>query len=73
MTNPSDRKTILLRAAYDLLTKSERSGYVVEAAGILVRYDEADCDGMCLRQDIADELNIGAETDPIPVMEKEED
>ncbi len=66
-----DRKTILLRAAYDLLTKAERANFVVEAASILTRYDGADCDGMCLREDIAHELGIEVSADPIQTEDEE--
>jgi hypothetical protein len=61
----SDRSAILLRAAYDLLTRSREPGYVQEAESIMVHYDEADCDGSCLREDIAIELDIEPDTKPI--------
>jgi hypothetical protein len=64
-----DRKDILLRAAYDLLTRANRPGYVQDANEILVRYDDADCDGACLRDDIAAELNLDDRTPPIPLQE----
>ena len=53
-----DRKTILLRAAYDLLRQADKSHYVLNAMEILVHYDDADCDGFCLMEDIASELEI---------------
>ena len=68
---PNDRKDVLLRAAYDLLTRSEYSTFVEEASGIMVRYDEADCDGYCLRADIACELGIDTTEDPIPLEDEE--
>ena len=58
------REDILLRAAYDLLTRIERNADWM-LAGAEVRYDNANCDAMCLREDIADELGIDTETDPI--------
>ncbi len=61
------RKDILLRAAYDLLKRSAQPGYVEEAQSILVRYDEANCDGHCLMNDIAIELDIEDDTKPIPL------
>ena len=61
------RKDILLRAAYDLLKRSNQPGYVEEAQSILVRYDDADCDGHCLMNDIAIELDIEDGTKPIPL------
>lgn len=60
------RKDVLLRAAYDLLTKLDR-GEADEAMGGLIRYDEANCDGSCLRDDIAIELDIEPTKDPIPL------
>lgn len=68
----TDRKEILLRAAYDLLTVSDRSHYVREAGTILTHYGDVACDGNCLREDIASELGIDSETDPIPLPEGEE-
>jgi len=52
------RKEVLLRAAYDLLQKADRSHYVGSVTEILVRYDDAECDGSCLMTDIATELGI---------------
>ena len=69
---PLDRKDVLLRAAYDLLTRSEYSTFVTEAACIQVRYDEANCDGYCLREDIADALGITKDMDPIPLEAEDE-
>lgn len=54
----TNRKEILLRAAYDLLKKADESHYVLEANTITVFYDDAECDGSCLREDIAIELGI---------------
>ena len=62
-----DRKSVLLRAAYDLLTRADRAHFVEQATCIVTRYDDADCDGGCLREDIAHELGIDPETHPIPV------
>lgn len=59
------RKDVLLRAAYDLLTKCDRSHYVLEANAVTVFYDDANCDGLCLREDIAMELGIEDDTDPL--------
>jgi len=60
-----DRTKVLLRAAYDLLTKADRAHFVEQATHITTWYDEADCDGYCLREDIAEELGIGDDTDPL--------
>ena len=61
-----DIKDILLRAAYDLLKRSSQSYYVRPATDIEVFYDEANCDGWCLMDDIASELDLDDE-DPIPL------
>ena len=59
------RKEILLRAAYDLLTKCEEAQFVQDACSTHIFYDDAECDGSCLREDIAAELGIGPKTKPI--------
>lgn len=66
MSEPT-RQEVLLRAAYDLLKRSDQPGYIEEAQNILVRYDDADCDGHCLMNDIAIELDIEDGTKPIPL------
>jgi hypothetical protein len=45
-----NRKDILLKAAYDYLQQCDNS--------YLVQYDGTDCDGSCLMEDIAIELEI---------------
>lgn len=62
-----DRKEMLLRAAYDLLKRSTQDYYVREATSILTRYDDADCDGYCLMEDIAAELGLDDDTEPVPL------
>lgn len=62
-----NRKVILLRAAYDLLKRAKESPVVEETCSICVRYDDADCDGNCLMEDIAHEINLEDETPPIPL------
>ena len=54
-----DRKTILLKACYDMLQKCDQSQYVIPPMETTVFYDDADCDGHCLMDDIAIELEIG--------------
>lgn len=57
-----DRKTVLLRAAFDLLKKCDDSHYVLSATNeVTVFYDDAECDGTCLMEDIASELGIDTE------------
>lgn len=58
--NTTDRKTILLRAALEMLEKLANSPVVISPAETTVNYDEAECDGLCLIDDIKIELE-GAE------------
>ena len=60
----ADRAKVLLRAAYDLLTRAERAHFVEQATHIESYYDGGYCDGYCLREDIASELGIDGDTDP---------
>jgi hypothetical protein len=53
-----NRKVVLLRATYDLLKKCEESPYVLNAIETTVFYDDAECDGMCLANEIANELGL---------------
>lgn len=68
-----DRKEVLLRAAYDLLKRSTQDHYVREATSIMIHYDDANCDGYCLMEDIAAELEFEdeSETQPIPLAKEE--
>jgi hypothetical protein len=53
-----DRKVTLLKACRDLLKKQEKSSYVLDLLSETVYYDEANCDGNCLLEDIEIELRI---------------
>ena len=57
MSQPLDRKMVLLRACYDMLKKQRNAGYVISPFETTVFYDEADCDGLCLMEDIESELD----------------
>jgi hypothetical protein len=52
------RKDVLLKAAYDLLKKCNDSHYVLNALSTTVFYDDAECDGFCLANDIANTLGF---------------
>ena len=67
------RKDILLRAAWDLLKQSTQDYYVREATSITTRYDNANCDGYCLMDDIAAVLNLEDDTEPIPLGRQKSD
>lgn len=51
-TEAIERATVLLKAAYDLLQKQEESYYVLNLLAETIFYDEAECDGNCLKEDI---------------------
>ncbi len=73
MSEPDNkRKDILLRAAFDLLRRADMEAYVRHAPNILIRYDEANCDGSCLMEDIANELGFDCDTQPIPLGKEDE-
>ena len=67
----ADRKSILLRAAYDMLKKCDDSYYVISPMETTVFYDGADCDGSCLMGDIALLLHLELGTEPLS-SEKQE-
>jgi len=46
------RARTLLKATHELLEIADESPYVLETLRIVVHYDEADCDGNCLKEDI---------------------
>lgn len=60
-----NRKEILLRAAFDLLRKCEDAPFVQSPFELTAFYDEADCDGYCLMEDIATELGIDKTSKPL--------
>lgn len=53
-----DRKTVLLKAAYEIFAKCAKGPFVKDALSMTVEYDDATCDGYCLMDDIANELGI---------------
>lgn len=53
-----DRATILLTAVKELLRKQKEAGILTDHP-ITVHYDEADCDGYCLLDDITAFLEVG--------------
>lgn len=59
-----ERARVLLKAAYDLIQVCNSGPYVKHAPHEIVVYDGAECDGICLANDIAallqlDELDDG--------------
>lgn len=53
-----NRKDVLLKAAYDILKKCERSPVVENVLSTTAIWDDAECDGYCLMGEIANELGI---------------
>jgi len=51
-----DRKITLLKACHEMLRKIGESRYGISPFETTVFYDEADCDGYCLMEDIEMEL-----------------
>lgn len=64
-----DRKNVLLKAALELLQQQEKSHYVLNLLSETVHYDEVDCDGYCLMEDIKAELEENKEF-TIPTFEE---
>ena len=53
-----NRKITLLKACRDLLRKQNDSSYVLNLLSETVFYDNVDCDGYCLLEDIEIELEM---------------
>ena len=58
-----DRKTVLLKATYDLLRQCRESDYVQNIFELTTPYDGTECDGLCLMDDIRSILEIDEEAD----------
>lgn len=57
------RMKVLLRAAYELLKKQDDACFVLNLLEETVYYDDAECDGSCLMEDIAAELGLDESED----------
>ena len=57
MSEP-DRRNVLLKAAYDLLALQRDSSYTLSLLNETATWDDAECDGYCLMEEIADLLGI---------------
>lgn len=53
-----ERMQILLKAAYDLLKKQDDSVMVLDILSTTAIWDEAECDGYCLMEEIEEILEI---------------
>lgn len=61
----SERAKTLLRATVDIINKCDEGPFVVSPMEVDVFYDDADCDGGCLRGDIAWLLEIDDNVKPL--------
>ena len=57
MQSKVERMEILLKAAYDLLKKQEASHYVLNILETTAVWDDAECDGYCLMEEIEEIIN----------------
>lgn len=53
-----ERKDTLLKATHELLSKQDESGFVLNLLTETVHYDDVDCDGYCLMNDIEIDLDL---------------
>ena len=53
MQTAEERARILLKAVYELLDKQNQTPYVLDILSETVTYDDCECDGNCLMEDIA--------------------
>lgn len=53
-----ERKDTLLKATHELLSKQDESAFILNLLTETVHYDDADCDGYCLMNDIDIEINL---------------
>ena len=56
--NSDDRKKTLLKATLDILKKCYDSSFVLNVIEETAFYDNVECVGNCLMEDISDELGI---------------
>ena len=68
-----DRKDVLLRAAYDILKRCAEGPYVVSPSEVCARWDDANCSGDCLMEEIACLLELGVDEPPIPLGKNDEE
>ena len=54
MLDAIDRAKILLKAVHDLLDKQNQTPFVLDMLSETVNYDDCECDGNCLLEDIED-------------------
>lgn len=55
----TQRARVLLQATRDILTKCNESPFVEDVMGVTAVWDNVDCDGHCLLEEIDDLLKVG--------------
>jgi hypothetical protein len=68
-----DRKTVLLMACREMLTKCRDSFVVISPMETTIFYDGVDCDGHCLLEDIEIELEEILRENKIQQMREEDE
>jgi len=53
-----DRRDLLLRKCVELLGRQDNSSIILNLLCETIYYDDAECDGFCLMEDIKDLLNL---------------
>ena len=53
-----DRKTVLLRACLEVLEEQNNMRILINVLESTVIYDNTECDGYCLMNDIREELGV---------------
>ena len=53
-----NRERILLKATYDLLKQQKDSPYILDILCTTAIWDDVECDGYCLMEEIAELLGI---------------
>lgn len=61
----TNRAKVLLRAAYDLIKRNDSNRFVEAAGETVVMYDDCNCDGITLMEDIMYLLDLPDNTKPI--------
>jgi len=55
-SNQQERAKILIKAAIDILEQCENSTYVLDALQATATWDDTECDGSCLLEEMKDLL-----------------
>jgi hypothetical protein len=53
-SNQQERAKILIKAAIDILERCKNSPYVLDALQVTATWDDAECEGSCLLEEMKD-------------------